>query len=638
MRSFPNRELFFIVKMYYNAGMTDPRLIRNFCIIAHIDHGKSTFADRMLEITRTIEARKMRSQFLDQMDLERERGITIKMQPVRMHYRYENDEYIFNLIDTPGHIDFNYEVSRALLAVEGVILLVDATQGVQAQTITNLELARKHNLVIVPVINKIDMADARIEETKEEIMELLQCDPDEILLVSAKTGEGVVRVLETIVKKIPSPNSASHFDSLRPHHPPVREGFDADSESQRLVPLFTALIFDSHYSPHKGVLAYVRVFEGSLEPKRGLRVKLFHKQSEIEPVEVGVFTPTLTPEQQLSQGEIGYIATNLKDPAIVRVGDTIGDRPVPGYEEPRPVVWASIYPQHADEFEKMKDALLRLRLNDAALSFEVEGSHLLGRSLRVGFLGMLHLEITVERLSREFDIEVIVAQPSIEYVMVTKDNIEVPVRDAESFDALRDIREMHEPWFLVSVVARMTDMGAIMDLVQKNKGNVVETKSLVGSRIFIAALVPLRKLVTNFFDDLKGATQGYGSLSYEFGEYRLVDLVALHIHIAEKDIPQFARLLPHDEVEYEARKSVEKLYDILPRQMFALKIHAVLQGRIIASRTLPAMAKNVTAKLYGGDRSRKMKLWKKQKEGKKRLTAHSNVDIPQEIYLKMIGR
>ena len=430
--------------------------------------------------------------------------------------------------------------------------------------------------------------------------------------MSAKTGEGIDAVLKKIIEKIP---------------PPREKRGD-----------FQALIFDSHYSTHKGVLAYVRVFKGSFSPKRGAKLKLFHKKTEIEPVEVGIFTPQLVRADSLFQGEIGYIATNLKDPSIVRVGDTIGNEEIPGYEEPRPVVWASIYPQNADEFEKMKESLLRLRLNDAALSFEVEGSHLLGRSLRIGFLGMLHLEITIERLRREFNIEAIVAQPSIEYIMLTKKGIEARVRDAETFEALSDVAEIREPLFLVSIVARTLDIGPVMDLIQKNKGEVVDIKSLTGSRIFVGALIPLRKLVTNFFDDLKSATQGYGSLSYEFGEYRHVDLVALHIHIAEHDVPQFARILPRGEVEYEAKRAVEKLYDILPRQLFVLKIHGVFGGRIIASRTLPALTKNVTAKLYGGDRSRKMKLWKKQKEGKKRLISHAEVDIPQKIYLKMIGR
>ncbi len=592
--------------------------IRNFCIIAHIDHGKSTLADRFLEFTGTIEARKMRSQFLDRMDLERERGITIKMQPVRMSYK----NFIFNLIDTPGHIDFNYEVSRALLAVEGAILLVDATKGVQAQTISNLELARKFNVKIIPVINKIDMADARIQEAKQELVELLGCEEEDIFLVSAKTGQGVEPVLEAIIKSIPGPSLEKPAGT---------------SDSQ-------ALIFDSHFSPHKGVLAYVRIFEGKI--KAGDKLKLFHKKAEFQPIEVGTFSPDLTKKEFLEFGEIGYIATNLKDPSLVRVGDAISDyrqsvinsKLLSGYLEPRPVVWASIFPEDADDFEKLKDALLKLKLNDASLSFEVEGSALFGRSLRVGFLGLLHLDITIERIVREFGIQVVVASPSIEYEIVFQKGDKVVLRNAELFDADQKIKEVWEPWFSVSIIGRAKDLGAIMELLQKNEGELKETKTLSGQRILTESLVPLRKLVSDFFDDLKSVTQGYGSMSYEFFERRKVDLVKMSVLIAEKEVPQFAKLVTRSEVEGEARRTVEKLANILPKQLFLLKIQAYSDGRILASRTLSAVGKNVTAKLYGGDRTRKMKLWKKQKEGKKRLQAHADVEIPHEVYLRMIKR
>ena len=633
--------------------MYDTSHIRNFCIIAHIDHGKSTLADRLLELTGTVPARKMHSQFLDQMDIERERGITIKMQPVRMIYfvnhapifnsqfsisnenllkiknlkiENSNSEYILNLIDTPGHIDFTYEVSRALLAVEGAILLVDATQGVQAQTITNLELAKRFHLAVVPVMNKIDLPDARIEETKAEIVALLSCDPDDILLVSAKTGEGVGQVLRAIIDRIPPPSFWKTSDVLG----------TSDVEEKRVAGAFQALIFDSKYSTHKGVLAYVRVFSGSFLPHRGATLHLVHKNITIEPVEVGVFLPELRATEGLHDGEIGYIATNIKDPEIVRVGDTIGAISIGTYQEPKAMAWASIFPSVSDEFKKLKDAIVKLKLNDPALSYETEGSALFGRSMRAGFLGMLHLEITIERLRREFGVSVVVAHPTVEYQVVDEQGAQRAVRDPVSFENIQHPQRVCEPWFLVSIVSRVSDLGAIMELLKLREGEVVETQTLPGERIVLSALMPLRKLITHFFDDLKSVTQGYGSLSYEFGEMRIVDLTVLSVFIGEKAIPQFARLLPKGELEREARKTVERLYEILPRQLFALKIQAGIGSRILASRTLPALSKHVTAKLYGGDRSRKMKLWKKQKEGKKRLEAHGDVDIPHEVYLKMI--
>ena len=591
--------------------------IRNFCIIAHIDHGKSTLADRLLELTGTVEKRKMREQFLDKMDLERERGITIKMQPVRMLWHSEGPEqgegqdYQLNLIDTPGHIDFGYEVSRALMAVEGAILLVDATKGVQAQTLANLDLARKNKLSIIPVVNKIDINGARVEESAEELMELLGVPRKDILFVSGKTGEGVPRLLEAIVEKIPSP--ALGGDELK------------------------ALIFDSFYSLHKGAIAHVRVFSGKISAKD--TAFLFHKKLEFRPIEVGIFSPEMNKINSLYSGEIGYIATNLKDPSLVRVGDTVGREALPGYSEPRPVVWAGILPESADEFEDLKSAFLKLQLNDASLSFEVEGSKLFGRALRAGFLGMLHLDISIERITREFGVRVIVAQPSVEYELVFTDGSKEKIKNAETFDQQSNkIKEILEPWFSVSILARSSDLSQVLDLIQKNKGEVLETKTVSQGRLLLISAVPLRKIVTNFFDDLKSVTQGYSSMSYEFIENRPADIVKMDVWVAEESVPQFARLVSRDEVEFEARMAVDKLAEILPRQLFALKIQAGAEGRIVASRTLSAAGKNVTAKLYGGDRTRKMKLWKKQKEGKKRLQEHASVEIPHEVYLKMIKR
>ena len=581
--------------------------IRNFCIIAHIDHGKSTLADRFLELTGTVEKRKMREQFLDKMDLERERGITIKMQPVRMLWR----EYILNLIDTPGHIDFSYEVSRALMAVEGAILLVDATKGVQAQTIANLELARKNNLVIIPVVNKIDITGARIEETAEELVELLKVQKEDIFFVSGKTGKGVPELLLAIVEKIPSPT--------------------VNGKETK------ALIFDSFYSLHKGAIAHVRVFGGSISAKDSLF--LFNKKTEFKPIEVGIFSPEMLKTELLTEGEIGYVATNLKDPSLVRVGDTVGFEALPGYSEPAPTVWAGILPKDTDDFDDLKSAFLKLRLNDASLSFDVEGSKIFGRSLRAGFLGLLHLDISIERIKREFGIDAIVTQPSVEYILIFSDETKETIKNAEMFgENSKKIKEILEPWFSVSIITRGEDLSKVLDLIQRNTGKVLETKTMSQDRLLLVSALPLRKIVTNFFDDLKSVTQGYASMSYEFKEFVSADIVKLSIFAAEREIPQFAKLVSRDEIEFEARKAVDKLYEILPRQLFALKIQAGFEGRIIASRTLSAAGKNVTAKLYGGDRTRKMKLWKKQKKGKKRLQEHAQLEISHDVYLKMIKR
>lgn len=596
--------------------------IRNFCIIAHIDHGKSTLADRMLELTGTVEKRKMREQFLDKMDLERERGITIKMQPVRMLWhprgpeRSEGQEFVLNLIDTPGHIDFQYEVSRALAAVEGAILLVDATKGVQAQTLANLELAKKNKLAIIPVVNKIDIAGARVEESAEELTDLLNIERKDILFVSGKTGEGVPELLQAIVEKIPPPQITPSSDG---------------------VSAFRALIFDSFYSPHKGAIAHVRVFGGQISVKDS--AFLFHKKLEFKPIEVGVFSPEMLKTKALTFGEIGYIATNLKDPSLVRVGDTVGREALLGYSEPKPVVWASILPKNADDFDNLKSAFLKLQLNDASLSFEVEGSKLFGRALRAGFLGMLHLDISIERIQREFGIEVIVAQPSVEYELVFTDGTYEKIKNAEAFgQEIKKTKEILEPLFSVSILLRSSDLSRVLDLIQRNKGEVLESKSVSRERLLVISAIPLRKIITNFFDDLKSVTQGYASMSYEFKENRASDIIKLSVFVAEEEVPQFAKLISRDELEFESRRVVDKLYEILPRQLFVLKIQAGIDGKIVASRTLSAAGKNVTAKLYGGDRTRKMKLWKKQKEGKKRLQEHARVDIPHDVYLKMIKR
>ena len=602
-------------------------MIRNFCIIAHIDHGKSTLADRMLEITKTVEARKMREQFLDMHPLERERGITIKMQPVRMNYK----NYILNLIDTPGHIDFNYEVSRALAAVEGAVLLVDATQGVEAQTISNVELARTLNLKIIPAVNKIDLAQARIKETKEEIINLLECGEEEILEISAKTGKGVEKLLEEIVKKIPSPD------------------LDVGRPSGRPTSFFEprALIFDFEYSAHRGVIAHARIFGGEI--KKGMKLKLAEAKEIFTVGEVGIFKPELEAKDALGSGEIGYIVTGIKEAKIVRVGDTIlkessNIAPLAGYKEIKPVVFSSIYPEDQDRFEDLRRALERLRLVDSALFFEEESSGVLGRGFRCGFLGMLHLEIVVERLIRDFRIKVIAAAPTVKYKIKTKKGLptgeagELEIYSPHKFPEEHEILEILEPYIKIEILAPPEKLSGILKLLGEHEVKIFSTTKFSESRIKIEGEMPLRELMRDFFDALKSVSQGYASLGYEFLDLRPADLMRLDVLVAEETVPAFSRIVSRSRLEREAEAAVEKLYNILPRALFALKIQAKARGRILASRSLKAMSKDVTGHLYGGDRSRKMKLWKKQKEGKKRLGALADYNIPPEVYLKMIRK
>ncbi|OGF52496.1 elongation factor 4 [Candidatus Giovannonibacteria bacterium RIFCSPLOWO2_02_FULL_43_11b] len=582
--------------------------IRNFSIIAHIDHGKSTLADRMLEITKTVEDRKMREQYLDQMPLERERGITIKMQPVRMEWK----NYILNLIDTPGHIDFSYEVSRALAAVEGAVLLVDATQGVQAQTISNVELARSLNLKIIPVINKIDLLYARINETTDEIKNIL--GDTEIFQVSARTGEGVQDLLDKIIEKVPPPNIS-------------------DEKKAR------ALIFDFDYSLHRGIISHARVFDGEI--KKGDRLRLFVSKENFIVGEVGFFKPELKPAERISAGEIGYIVTSIKEARIVRVGDTILDspqqKPLPGYKEVKPVVFSSLFPERQDDFEELRRSLERLKLSDASLSFEEESSGVLGRGFRCGFLGMLHLEIVVERLKRDFGVSTIVATPTVKYIVKSKKGI-LEIYSPHKFPEAGEIIEIEEPWLKVEILMPPEKLSSVMKLLREYEAVLGETRKFSESRIGLAVEMPLRELMRDFFDELKSVSQGYASMNYEFLENRRGDLLRLDLFVAEEIVPAFSKIVPRIKVEEEAFRSVEKLYKILPQALFSLKIQAKAGGRILASRTLKALRKDVTGYLYGGDRSRKMKLWKKQKEGKKRLSEEARFTIPAEIFVKMIRK
>lgn len=588
--------------------------IRNFSIIAHIDHGKSTLADRMLEITKTVETRKMKEQVLDSMDLERERGITIKMQPVRMEHMYGGKTYEINLIDTPGHIDFSYEVSRALKAVEGVLLLVDSTQGVQAQTLSVLSMAREQGLTVIPVLTKIDVPHARKEEVADEVVTLLKCDPSEIQYVSGRTGEGVRELLDLICDRIPSPKHAE-MDSFR------------------------GLVFDFQYSNHRGVIVYLRVFDG--EVKKGDSLRFLVAERNFIALEVGILAPEERPVDVLRAGEIGYIVTGIKEPGVASVGDTLalekGTRDLlHGYRSVPPVVWASVFPESQDDFTILKQALDRLKMSDSSLSYEEESSGVLGRGFRCGFLGMLHLEIVTERLKREFNMEIVITSPSIVYEITHPDGKVEEVYAASRFPEFGSKVTVREPWVLAQIILPPDYLGAVMTLLYDHEGSVLETEVFGDGRNLLTVEMPLRELMRNFFDKLKNATSGYASLSYEIAELRVADVTRLDVLIAEDLVPAFSRVVGTRRADFEARAVVEKLHETLPRQMFTTKIQAKALGRIVASRSLSAMKKDVTGYLYGGDITRKMKLREKQKRGKKKLLAHGKVNIPQEVFMKII--
>jgi GTP-binding protein LepA len=595
--------------------------IRNFVIISHIDHGKSTLADRFLELTGTVPKRKMRAQFLDSMELERERGITIKMQPVRMAYNSDSKPYVLNLIDTPGHVDFAYEVSRALAAVEGAILLVDASQGIEAQTISVLDMAKNLNLVIIPAVNKIDLPIARIAETKEQIRKILNLPDQEIFEISGKTGQGVEKLLEAVVRLVPPPK-AERSGSL----PGDRQ-------------VLQALIFDSEYSPHQGIIAYIRVFSGEI--KKGDELLLSATKEKFTNQEVGVFRPERAPVQALKNGEIGYIATNLKNPEAVKVGDTITlfGKPAPalaGYRQPQPAVWTSAYPLSEENYDDFKKAVLRLRLNDTSFSYEEESSPVLGRGMRLGFLGMLHLEIGLERLLREFGVKTIAASPTVAFRVILKNKSEKIVYVPAEFPEDGEILEIKEQWINLDIISPQKELGQIFKILQKHSGRVLTAENFGAERNLLKAEMPLRELMRDFFDEIKSATSGFASFSYNFSGWRPADLIRLDILLHGEPIAAFSRIEPKSSVAAEARRLVEKLYDILPREQFAVKIQASVGGAILASRTLSALRKDVTGYLYGGDRTRKMKLWQKQKKGKKRLKKIGRVNIPQEVFIKMI--
>lgn len=620
------------------ALIMDTNKIRNFSIIAHIDHGKSTLADRMLEITKTVEARHMQNQYLDMMDLERERGITIKMQPVRMDYTPNSPRqsaYILNLIDTPGHVDFSYEVSRSLAAVEGVVLLVDGTKGIQAQTLAHLYQAQKQNLVIIPAINKIDLPNSRPEEIELELRKIL--GEAEILKISAKEGTNVDKLLEKIVEKIPPPKPG-------------------------LGDYSRALIFDSTYDDYKGVLAYVRVFDGSF--KTGDKIKFIAQKKDAEIMEVGYFKPQLTPEKEIKQGEIGYIATGLKDPTLVRVGDTIilylksyisnlesqtrlpdgqvsnlSDLALPGYQEPNPVVFASIFPKEGADFNVLREALNKLKLSDAALSFEPDSQEVLGRGYRCGFLGSLHMEIVLERLKREYNLaSLITTTPSVIYELILKNGESQTIFSAADVPTSDRYTEIREPWVVLNILTPTRYLGGVLELVSWRRGVHKDTEYLSAERVQIKYEIPLAEIIVDFHDKLKGVSSGFASLSYEFLELRKGDLARLDILVAGELVTALSRLVPREQAFEEGQRLVLKLKDLLSRELFKVSLQAAIGGKIVAREDISALKKDVTGYLYGGDITRKMKLREKQKRGKKRMKASGRVNIPSSVFFELLKR
>ena len=593
--------------------------IRNFSIIAHIDHGKSTLADRLLEVTSTVDKRHMKEQVLDSMELERERGITIKMTPVRMNWKSKDGkEYILNLIDTPGHIDFSYEVSRALQAVEGTLLLVDSTQGIQAQTLTTLEMAKNSHLTIIPVMTKIDSPIARPDDVREEIVELLGCDFEDILSVSGKTGEGVENLIEEIIKKVPKPTSEF--------------GDSAFNQSR-------SLIFDFEYSNHMGVILYVRTLDGNV--KAGDTLLFTQSNHKFIIREVGTFSPAKKECKVIGAGEIGYIVTGIKEPGIARVGDTVTthNKPLPafpGYAEPVPIVFASVYPESQDEFDDLRSSLFKLKLSDSSLTFEEESSGALGRGFRCGFLGMLHMEIITERLRREFDQELVVTTPSITYEVTLKNGDVEMVYTPIHFPDHGQYTSVREPWILLTIITPHDYVSPLMQLFPPHEATVADLADWGHDRVRIKLAMPLRELMRNFFNEVKSSSSGYASIVYEPLEMRPADVTRLDVYVAEERVAAFSRVIPEYRDREESEEVVEKLEKILPTEMFRVKIQAYVRGRIIASRSIAPMKKDVTGYMYGGDITRKMKLREKQKRGKDRMEREGKVHISHDTFLQMM--
>lgn len=592
------------------------RNIRNFSIIAHIDHGKSTLADRLLEITHTVPEREMQEQLLDAMDLERERGITIKAHPVTMNYKTEDGTvYQINFIDTPGHVDFSYEVSRSLSACEGALLVVDASQGVQAQTLANVHLAIDRNLEIIPILNKIDLPAADPPDVLKQIEDVIGIDTKDAVLISAKTGIGIQGVLDCIIKKMPYPKEPED-DLLR------------------------ALVFDSHYDTYRGVLVYIRVFSGEI--CKGAIIKMMATEKTFEVQEVGIFTPDQKAKESLRPGEVGYFIANIKNTQDVKIGDTVtllkhpAAKPLPGFKNITPVVFAGIYPVDSSEFESLREALTKLQLNDSALHIEQESSMALGFGFRCGFLGLLHLEIVFERLQREFDLDIISTAPSVIYKCLLKDGTITDIDSPAHFPDPAHIEYIEEPWVKCHIMIPNDFLGALMNLCNEKRSSLEKTETLSSKRLHLTYHMPLNEIITDFNDKLKSITKGYGSFDYEFEKYRESDIIKLEIRVNEEPVDAFSCLVHRSKAESKGRALCAKLKDVIPRQLFKIPIQASIGGKIVARETIGALSKNVTAKCYGGDISRKRKLWEKQKKGKKRMKEIGKVSIPQNAFMEVL--
>jgi GTP-binding protein LepA len=590
--------------------------IRNFSIIAHIDHGKSTLADRLLELTHTVAARDMQEQVLDDMDLERERGITIKAHPVTMLYKSKSNEfYQINLIDTPGHVDFTYEVSRSLSACEGALLVVDAGQGVQAQSLANVHLALERNLEIVPVINKIDLPSADVEGVRKQIEDVIGLDASRAICCSAKSGIGIEDILERIIESVPCPQEPED-DLLR------------------------ALVFDSHYDNYRGVMVYIRIISGEI--RKGSSIKMFATNKNFEVLEVGKFTPKETPTDILQPGEVGYIVANIKNTADVKIGDTItlqkypASVPLPGFKLIKPVVFAGIYPIDSTDFENLRDALEKLKLNDSALHVEQESSTALGFGFRCGFLGLLHLEIVFERIQREFDIDIISTAPSVIYKFTLRDGTTLDVDNPAHYPDPANIEWVEEPWVKCHIMAPSEYLGVIMSLGMDKRGACTKTETMDARRLLLTYRLPLNEIITDFNDKLKSITRGYGSFDYEFDNYEQSEIIKLEIKVNEEPVDAFSCLVHRTKAESKGRAICEKLCEVIPMQLFKVPIQAAIGGKIIARETIKAITKNVTAKCYGGDITRKRKLWEKQKKGKKRMKEIGKVNIPQSAFMEVL--
>lgn len=590
--------------------------IRNFSIIAHIDHGKSTLADRLLEITGAVSKREMKDQILDNMDLERERGITIKLNAVKLNYKYKNEDYVINLIDTPGHVDFSYEVSRSLAACEGAILVVDAAQGIEAQTLANLYLAMEQDLTIIPVINKIDLPNADIPRVKKELMEVLGFNENDIILCSAKTGEGVQDILDAVIEKIPEPK------------------INVEDKTR-------ALIFDSYFDPYRGVVLLVKLVDGKI--KIGDTIKMMATNSTFEVVELGVHTPKEEKYNELKSGEVGYVAASIKDISTVSVGDTItvvgreAREPIKGYKKMKPMVFSGIFPTEPNRYEELKEALIKLKLNDAALSFEPETSEALGFGFRIGFLGLLHMDVIITRIEREFNIGIIATSPSVVYEVTLTDGSIIEVDAPSKMPEKTKINYIKEPYIYTNIIAPSEYIGAIMELCQNKRGIYKSVDYIDSTRIDVHYEIPLSEIVYDFYDRLKSTTKGYASFDYELCGYKESSLVKMDILLNGEIVDALSVIIHKDFAYQKGRAIVKKLRELIPRQMFQIPIQASIGSKVIARENISALKKNVLAKCYGGDVSRKRKLLEKQKEGKKRMKMVGTVEVPQEAFLAVLG-